>query len=115
MSGGLPDAKPWASCCPISDATMTLTLMPVRFDHADVATLTAFVSAGPELAIIAVTSPAWGFAGDPYAIVAATAAVQTATDKNASRFQWNFKVIPSSFIKRTPGADSLRPGAAPLV
>src|SRR3954467_9953651 len=67
MSGGLPDAKPWASCCPRSDATMTLTLMPVFFVHADVATLTAFVSAGPELPISAVISVAWVFAG-PFAV-----------------------------------------------
>jgi hypothetical protein len=77
---------------------MTLTLMPVLFVHADVATLTAFVSAGPELPISAVSSVAWVFAGDPDATVAATAAVQTATDKNASRFQWNFKLIPSSSL-----------------
>ena len=59
MSGGLPDAKPWASCCPRSDATMTLTLMPDLRDHAAVATLTAFVSAGPELPIIAVSVVSW--------------------------------------------------------
>src|SRR3954469_6127465 len=100
MSGGLPDAKPWASCWPRSDATMTLTLMPVFFDHAPVATWTAFVSAGPELPISAVSSVAWVFVGDPYAVAAATATAQTATDKNASRFQWNFKVIPSSFVKK---------------
>src|SRR6516164_5584694 len=95
MSGGLPDAKPWASCCPRSDATMTLTLMPVFFSNADAATLTAFVSAGPEVPISAVSSVAWLFAGDPYAVAAATATAPTVTDKSASRFQWNFKVIPS--------------------
>src|SRR6478752_6360927 len=94
MSGGLPDAKPWASCCPRSDATMTLTLMPVFFVHADVATLTAFVSAGPELPISAVSPVAWLFAGDPLAVAAATAIAQTTTDKNASRFQWSFKSHP---------------------
>jgi hypothetical protein len=62
----------------------------------------------------AVSSVAWRFVGDPYAVAAATATAQTATDKNASRFQWNFKVIPSSFIKRTSEADSPPAGAAPL-
>src|ERR1051326_7040636 len=96
MSGGLPDAKPWASCCPRSDATMTWTLMPVLFVHADVATLTAFVSAGPELPISAVSSVAWVFVEDPLAVAAtaATARAHSAADKNATRFQWNFKVIP---------------------
>src|SRR3954447_4517385 len=121
MSGGLPDAKPWASCCPRSDATMTLTLMPVLFVHAAVATLTAFVSAGPELPISAVSSVAWLFAGEPYAVAAATAHAhaQTPTDKNMGRrrfpaFQWNLKVIPSLINQDDVGAGRPPAGAAPL-
>src|SRR3954463_11885480 len=99
MSGGFPDEKPWASCCPRSEATMTFTLIPVFFDHAAVATLTAFVSAGPELPIRAVRVVSWLLAGEPRAGPAAIATAQTATIRNTSRqrfrvFQWNFKVIP---------------------
>src|SRR5882757_1308595 len=99
MSGGFPDAKPWASCCPRSEATITLTLIPDFFDHAAVATLTAFVSAGPELPIRAVSVVSWLLAGEPRAVPAATATAQTTTNGNTSRerfraFQWNFKVIP---------------------
>src|SRR3954466_13639700 len=128
MSGGLPDAKPCASCCPRSEATMTLTLMPVFFDHAAVATLTAFVSAGPELPISAVSSVAWLFDGEPYAVPTATAHAQTPTDNNMSRrrfpaFQWNFKVIPSLINQDDVGAgrppavrlrSTCRCGCAPL-
>ena len=67
MSGGLPDAKPWASCCPRSEATTTFTLMPVCFVKALAALLTAKVSAGPELPISAVSVVAWLLVGEPTA------------------------------------------------
>ena len=54
MSGGLPEAKPWASCCPRSEATITFSWIPVCLVNALAALLTAYVSAGPELPIRAV-------------------------------------------------------------
>src|SRR5919204_804903 len=84
MSGGLPDEKPWASCCPRSEATTTFTLIPLFLDHEEVATLTAFVSAGPELPIKAVISPALACDGEPVAVVAATADAPTVTTASAS-------------------------------
>src|SRR5215831_4982048 len=93
---------------------MTLTLMPVFFSNAPAATLTAFVSAGPELPISAVSSVAWGLAGDPDATVAATAAAKTVTDRNARRFQWSFKVIPSCPSKgRSPCGTRREPLSQP--
>ena len=55
MSGGLPEAKPWASCCPRSEATTTFSWIPVCLVNALAALLTANVSAGPELPIRAVS------------------------------------------------------------
>src|SRR5262245_47959277 len=63
MSGGFPEAKPWASCCPRSEATITFTSMPVCFVNAFAAPVTAKVSAGPELPISAGSGVAWLFVG----------------------------------------------------
>ena len=46
MSGGFPEAKPWASCWLKSEATITFTSMPVCFVNAFAAPLIAKVSAG---------------------------------------------------------------------
>jgi hypothetical protein len=64
-----------------------------------VATLTAFVSAGPELPISAVSVVSLVFAGAPKAVPAATATAQTVSSSNPSRrrfrvFEWSFNVIP---------------------
>src|SRR6476619_3090648 len=85
MSGGLPDAKPWASCCPRSEATITLTLLPVCLLQAAAALLTANVSAGPELPISAVTVTAWLRVGEARAAPTATASAQTVTTASATR------------------------------
>src|SRR5690349_20332348 len=83
MSGGFPEEKPCASCCPRSEATTTFTLLPVFFAQAAVATLTAFVSAGPELPIRAVIVTAFLLAGEPSAVPAVTASADTAAARSA--------------------------------
>src|SRR3954463_6659001 len=85
MSGGLPEAKPCASCWPRSEATTTLTWMPVRLLHAFAALLTAKVSAGPELPIRAVMVVALLDPGDAIAAPTATARAQTAATTSARR------------------------------
>src|SRR3954451_1046778 len=85
MSGGLPEAKPCASCWPRSEATTTLTWMPVRLLHALAALLTANVSAGPELPIRAVMVVALLDPGDAIAAPTATARAQTAATTSARR------------------------------
>src|SRR4051795_8532771 len=85
MSAGFPDAKPCASCWPRSEATMTLTWIPVRFDQACAALLTAKVSAGPELPINAVIVVALVLAVEPRAAPTATASAPTVTTANVRR------------------------------
>ena len=85
MSGGFPEAKPWASCCPRSEATITFTSMPVCFVNAFAAPLTAKVSAGPELPISAVSVVAWLFVGEPRAAPTATASALTVTTANKNQ------------------------------
>src|SRR6478672_1509320 len=83
MSGGFPDAKPCASCCPRSEATITLTLLPVCLLQAAAALFTANVSAGPELPIRAVSVTALLRVGAPRA--APTAMTGSASRQRAFR------------------------------
>src|SRR4029077_8246833 len=100
MSGGLPEAKPWASCCPRSDATITLTLLPVCLLQAAAALFTANVSAGPELPIRAVMVTACVRAGAPTAAPTATASAQTVTTVSARR-QRATRVFRFAITKKT--------------
>src|SRR4051794_19967950 len=85
MSGGFPDAKPWASCWPRSDATTTLTGIPVFFDHAFAALLTANVSAGPDVPIRAVIVVADALPREPSAALAVRASAEMMTAASAVR------------------------------
>src|SRR5437868_7042470 len=101
MSGGLPDAKPCASCCPRFEATITSTLLPVCLLHAAAALLTAKVSAGPELPIRAVRVTALLFAGEPRAAPTVTASAQTAMSGTAIR-QRGIRMFRCAFTNRSP-------------
>src|SRR6476469_549626 len=59
MSGGVPPANAWPSCCLMSCATWTSTVLPDDLAHAAVAALTAAVSASPEdaISIFSATGP----------------------------------------------------------
>ncbi len=85
MSGGLPEAKPWANCCPRSEATTTLTGIPVRLVNALAALLTAYVSAGPELPMRAVSVFAFPLCWEPRAVPAVTASAATMTSMSTAR------------------------------
>src|SRR4051795_6459203 len=105
MSGGLPEEKPWASCCPRSEATITLTLLPVCLLQAAAALFTANVSAGPELPIRAVTVTALLRVGEPRAAPTATASAQTVTTTSATR-QRAIRVFRCAFTKRSPSLEN---------
>src|SRR5919198_1053062 len=107
MSGGLPDAKPWASCWPRSEATTTLTLLPVCLLHAAAALLTANVSAGPELPISAVSVTALLFAGEARAAPTVTASAPTVMTASATR-QRAIRVLRCAFTNRFPPWESSR-------
>src|SRR6476659_10705945 len=85
MSGGFPEAKPCASCCPRAEATTTFTWIPVCFVTALAALLTANVSAGPELPIRAVSVVALPLWREPRAVPAVSASAATMTSKSAAR------------------------------
>src|SRR3954447_11562522 len=101
MSGGLPEEKPWASCCPRSEATITLTLLPVCLLQAAAALFTANVSAGPELPIRAVMVTALLRVGEPRAAPTATASAQTVTTTSATR-QRAIRFFRCAFTKDLP-------------
>src|SRR3954447_198253 len=99
MSAGLPEAKPWASCCPRSDATITFTLLPVCLLQAAAALFTANVSAGPELPIRAVIVTALLRVGAPRAAPTATASAQIAMAGSAIR-QRAIRMLRCAFTNR---------------
>src|SRR5690348_2781132 len=101
MSGGLPDAKPCASCWPRSDATTTFTWIPDCLDQALAAFLTAKVSAGPELPISAVSVVALLRAGEPSATPAVMARAATVTAASESR-QRTVRKVRSGCTKYPP-------------
>src|SRR3954454_17192720 len=109
MSGGLPEEKPWASCCPRSDATITLTLLPVCLLQAAAALFTANVSAGPELPIRAVIVTALLRVGEPRAAPTATASAQTVTTASATR-QRAIRVFRCAITKRSPSLGTIEKG-----
>src|SRR3954452_15205929 len=105
MSGGLPEEKPWASGCPRSEATITLTLLPVCLLQAAAALFTANVSAGPELPIRAVMVTALLRVGEPRAAPTATASAQTVTTTSATR-QRAIRIFRCAFTKRSPSLEN---------
>src|SRR5690242_7533491 len=114
MSAGLPDANPWASCWPRSDATITFAVLPVCFDQARAALLTAKVSAGPELPISAViVIPALWLCCPATATPVVRASAATATTSVAT-CQRTPRVVRCAFTSEFPsfvlnGTASSRP------